>query len=90
MDTMTLTIQVPQNIGAILEEKAKNQGKDVVEYVENLIVKDIDQRKTLEEILVPIRKNFADSGMSEEDLDALIESERQAMWEEKNAEFLNR
>jgi hypothetical protein len=84
METMTLTIQVPQNIGAILEKKAKNQGKDVAEYVETLIEKDIDERKTLDEILAPIRKNFADSGMSEDDLDKLIESERQAMWEEKN------
>ena len=85
METLTLTIQVPQNIGAILEQKAKNQGKDVAEYVEDLIEKDIDQKKTLDEIFAPIRKNFADSGMTEEDLDALIESERQAMWEEKNA-----
>ena len=83
METMTLTIQVPQNIGAILEEKAKNHGKDVVRYLETLIEKDIDQKKTLDEILAPIRKNFADSGMSEESLDALIESERQLMWEEK-------
>jgi len=84
METMTLTIEVPQSIGVILEEKAKNQGKEVAEYVENLIEKDIDRQKTLDEILAPIRKNFAESGMSEEDLDALIESERQAMWEEKN------
>ncbi len=85
METMTLTIQVPQNIGAILEVKAKNQGKDVAEYVENLIEKDIESKKALDEILAPIRRNFAESGMTEDDLDALIESERQAMWEEKNA-----
>ncbi len=82
METMTLTIQVPKNIGVVLEEKARNQGKDVAAYVENLIEKDIDRRKTLDEILAPIRKNFADSGMTEEDLDALIKSERQTMWEE--------
>lgn len=68
-----------------MKEKAKNQGKDVAEYVGDLIEKDIDRTQTLDEILAPIRKNFADSGMTEEDLDALIESERQAMWEEKNA-----
>ncbi len=84
METMTLTIQVPKNIGAVLEEKAKNQGKDVAEYVENLIEKDIDRQKTLDEILTPIRKDFAESGMTEDDLGELIESERQAMWEEKN------
>ncbi len=83
METMTLTIQVPKNIGAVLEEKARNQGKDVAEYVENLIEKDIDHRKTLDEILPPLRKDFAESGMTEDDLDELIESERQAMWGEK-------
>ena len=81
---MTVTIQVPQNIGTILEQDAKIHGKDVAQYIENLIEKDIDQRKTLDVILAPIRKNFADSGMSEADLDELIEAERQAMWEEKN------
>ncbi len=85
METVTLTIKVRQNIGAALVEKAKNEGKDVASYVENLIEKDIDRRKTLDEILAPIRKNFTDSAMTEEDLDALVESERQAMWEEKNA-----
>ncbi len=85
METMTLTIKVPQNIGAILEETAKNNGKDVAEYVEDLIEKDFNRRKTLDEILAPLRKDFAESGMTEDDLDALVESERQAVWEEKNA-----
>ena len=84
METMTLTIHVPKNIGAILEEKAKSSGKDVSEYVEDLIEKDIDRPKTLDEILAPVRKNFAESGMTEEELDELIESERQARWEEKH------
>lgn len=83
METMTLKIQVPKNIGVILEEKAKNNGKEIAEYVEGLIEKDIDRPKTLDEILAPIRKNFAESGMTEEGLDELIESERQAIWEEK-------
>lgn len=83
METLTLTIQVPKNIGAVLEEKAKNQGKDVAEYVGTLIEKDIDRQKTLDEILAPIRRDFAASGMTEDELDELIESERQTMWEEK-------
>lgn len=83
METMTLTIQVPKNIGIALEEKAKNDGKELIEYVEGLLEKDVDRLKTLDEILAPIRRNFAESEMSEEDLDALIESERQAMYEDK-------
>ncbi len=76
---MTLTIRVPRNISVISEETAKNKGRNVAEYVGDLIEKDIDRRRTLDEILAPLRKDFADSKMSEEDLDALIESERQAM-----------
>lgn len=84
METLTLTIQVPKNIGAVLEQKAKNQGKDVAEYVGTLIEKDIDRQETLDEVLAPIRRDFAESGMSEDELDELIESERQTMWEEKH------
>lgn len=83
METMTLTIQVPKKIGMALEEKAKNDGKELIEYVEDLLEKDVDRLKTLNEILAPIRRNFTESEMSEEDLDAIIESERQAMYEEK-------
>ncbi len=84
METITFTVQVPRNIGLILEERAKVLGKGAVEYVEQLIEKDINQRKTLNDILAPIRKNFTDTGMTEGDLDLLIESERQAIWEERN------
>lgn len=41
METMTLTIQVPQPISAILEEKAKHQGKYAAQYIENRIERDI-------------------------------------------------
>jgi hypothetical protein len=84
METMTLTIHVSKNISAVLEEKAKNQGKDVAEYVEDLIEKDIDRHQTLDEILTPVRKNSAESEMTEDELDKVIESKRQAMWKEKN------
>jgi len=49
-----------------------------------LIEKDVERAKTLDEILAPVRKNFAESGITEDELDELIESERQAMWEEKH------
>ncbi len=34
--------------------------------------------------MVPIAEDFRQSCMTEEDLDALVEQERQAMWEEKH------
>ncbi|HEX4951306.1 MAG TPA: hypothetical protein VFZ34_31905 [Blastocatellia bacterium] len=36
----------------------------------------------LDEMLAPVRAEFANSGITEAELDALIEEERQAIWEE--------
>lgn len=83
MDTMTLTINLPKDIGAALENKARMSRRDTAEYVEYLVAREVN-RPALDEILAPIRKNFAESGMSEGDLDDLIDIERQAMWDEKH------
>ena len=83
MEMLTLTINVSPAIGARLAEKAKSKGQDVVEFVEVLVAEQVS-RPTLDEILAPLRADFAASGMTEDELDALIESERQAMWQEKH------
>ncbi len=36
----------------------------------------------LDELLAPVRAQFAASGMTEEEFDQLIEEERQAIWDE--------
>jgi hypothetical protein len=40
---------------------------------------------SFEEAMAPIAEDFTLSGMTEEDLDALVEQERQAMWNEKHS-----
>lgn len=39
---------------------------------------------SFEEIVGPLAEDFRRSGMTEDDLDALIEQERQAMWNESH------
>jgi hypothetical protein len=41
------------------------------------------KEKTFAEIAAPFAKSFEESGMTEEELDALIEEARQEVWEEK-------
>lgn len=55
METTMLTIQVPKNIGAILEEKAKTIGKTVEEYIVYLIERHIYKRKILDETPIEFR-----------------------------------
>lgn len=78
METMTLTIQVPRNVGIILEEKAKTDGKELIEYVEEIVTKQAD-KPTFRELFADVRRNIA---LSDEDLeteiDAAIAESRQA------------
>lgn len=80
---MTITIDLPTEIEAELRKKASADGKDFQSYIlETLKTKAL--KPSIDEILAPVRKNFTESGMTEEDLDEFLESERQAMWEEKH------
>lgn len=78
METMTLTIHVPKNVGIILEEKAKTDGKELVEYVEEIVVKQAD-KPTFRELFADVRRNI---DLSDEDLeneiDAAIAESREA------------
>jgi hypothetical protein len=80
---MEITIFVSKEVENILAEKASAKGKDIKTFVEGMIATEAT-RPTLDEILAPVRRDFAASGMTEDELDELIESERQALWEEKH------
>ena len=80
---MEITISVPKEVESVLAEKAAAEGKDIKTFVEAMI-KTQATRPTLDELLAPVRQDFAASGMTEEELNELIESERQVIWEEKH------
>lgn len=80
---MTVVLELKPEVEAALRKKAKASGFEVDSYLQNMIEKDVERAKSLDEILAPIRKSFAESGMTEDDLDELLNKERQAMWEEK-------
>lgn len=81
---MTITIELKPEIESIIRQRALAKGCDVVDYVGQLIERDAKQEKSFDETLAPIRKGFAESKMTEDELDTLVESERLAMWEEKH------
>lgn len=82
MDTMTLTINLPKDVGTALKNKAKTSGKGVAEYVETMITAQV-KRPSFDEILAPIREGFEKSGMTELELEAFFDSEIKAMRAEK-------
>ncbi len=70
METLTLTIHVPKNIGIVLEEKARNNGKEVIEYVEEIVTKHAG-KPMFRDLFADARQNIS---LSDEDLEREIDA----------------
>ena len=86
---MELTISVPKEVESVLAQKVAAEGKDIKSFVEGIITTQA-LRPKLDEILASVRVDFAASGMTDDELDELVESERQEIWEEQNGKRLGR
>lgn len=83
---MELTINVSDETKLALEQRARERGcSDVNKYVEHLITADLLAAKSFDEILAPIRQNFKESGMPEDELESLFEETREEVYQERKA-----
>ena len=82
---MDITITLQAELGMKAKEAAARQGWDLEEYVISAVELALE-KKSLDEILEPVRRQFAESGMTEEELTSLVKEERRAMWNEKHGE----
>ena len=82
---MTITIRLTPEEEAALRERASRSGQDVADYAHRLIAQHVRSSGTLADVLAPVRRQFAESGMTEEDLDAAVEEAREEVWREKHA-----
>jgi hypothetical protein len=80
---MDITITVEPDVQTKLQQKADAAGQDIKKYVEEIVRTQV-LHPSLDEILAPVRQEFAESGMTEDELDALIKQERRILREEKN------
>jgi predicted DNA-binding protein len=69
-----------------LTERAQRHGKTPAVYVRELIEADILATRSFSEILAPVREDFRQSRMSEDEFDDLVDEERQALWNEKHSQ----
>ncbi len=80
---MTITISLSPEQEKRLAERADQVGQEVVPDIHRLIDRDI-QAESLDAILAPVRRNFEQSGRTDEDLAALVEEVREDIWREKH------
>lgn len=68
---MTLSLEIPAQTEARLRQQAEASGQDVQTYLSQLIER-VATQPTLDEVLAPLRKQFAEMGISDEELVADI------------------
>ncbi len=65
---MTVTISLNDDVAAKLLKRAGEEGKAVDDYASQLL-EQVITKPTIDEILAPFRKQVAESGMTDEELD---------------------
>jgi hypothetical protein len=81
---MELTISVSEQIGSILQKRAKANGRDINDLVKD-IVEDQALTPTLDELLAPVRQEVVDKGITEDELDDFMYSLRKKVTQEKGS-----
>jgi hypothetical protein len=80
---MTVTIELEPEVESLLEERAKADGCDVKGYVKKLIEKDVNRKRTFDEILAPFRQAVEKRGISDDELDSLFTEARKEVFKAK-------
>ncbi len=91
MATTTLEISgLSEETVKKIDLKAKQEGRAREDYLRDLIERDVDSipctdQKSILELFAPVQGDFEQSGMSEDDLDALIDKARADVRQELKA-----
>ena len=80
---MTLTIELPTETERLLAVRAKAVGKTVEEFAACELER-AAKRLSWAEIAAPFAADFAASGMTEDELDALVEEAREEIYFEQH------
>ncbi len=81
---MTITIDLRPEQERRLAERATQAGQDIATYVHHLIDRDIGT-ESFDTVLAPVRRDFEESGMTDDDLAALVDEAREDIWRETQA-----
>ena len=82
METTTVTINLPKEVGVVLEKRAEDSGQDFETYIKN-IVETQAKKMTLDETLRPIRQAVEKSGLSDDELDNIFQQARREVSQER-------
>jgi len=70
----------------VIEERASLTGKSREEYVVGVLERDAKAPLSLRDLYAPVRAQISESGVTDEELDALLEEAREDAWRERHQE----
>jgi len=83
---MDITISIPSDMQDKLRQRAMDSGQDVTEHVEKLIERDLSPPGSLRDTYAPVRQQIKESGVSDDELDTLLEDAREEAYQEMGGE----
>jgi hypothetical protein len=82
---LSVLVPLPSELARKIDYLAERRGQDRAQFIVSFLQEQLNgSARSFEESIAPIAEDFRRSGMTEEELDALVEQERQAIWDEKN------
>ena len=81
---MTISITVGPEVEHKLAERAAARGLALEEYAREVLEREVTA-VTMRELFAPVREDVAESGISEEDLDTLLDTARDRAYEARQA-----
>jgi hypothetical protein len=80
---MTLTIDLPPELGKALRQHASRSGQDVQGFVLQAVKEKIAKAHTFEEACAPFARAVEAAGITDEEFDRFLEEVREEVWQEK-------
>jgi hypothetical protein len=75
----------PPDLARTLDTLAEQRGQDRAQFIVSFLQERLNGSGfSFDQLMAPIAEDFRHSGMTEEDLDALVEQERQGIWDDKD------
>jgi hypothetical protein len=78
-----MNLRLSKKAGERLAQRATESGKDIAAVASDLIERAIAE-PTVDEVLAPFRKQVAESGMSDAELDSFLEDVRGKAYQERH------
>jgi hypothetical protein len=83
--SVPVVIPLPSDLARTIDTLAERRGQDRAQFIVGFLRERLSRPAvSFQEIVAPLAEDFRRGGMTEEDLDDLVEQERQAMWDEKH------